>query len=173
LGIEVLDIKNKCLLTKWLFKILNEEGMWQELLKNKYLQNNTLSQVQVKPTDSPFWKGIMRGRDEFFQRGSFVIGDGMNTRFWEDAWLGTTSLSSQYPSLYNIVRFKHVRVADVLSHAPLNISFNRVLRADRWEDWLHLVERLMNINLTDEPDCFKWHLTRSGIFRLSLYMLIS
>jgi hypothetical protein len=80
------------------------------------------------------------------------------------------SLSSQYPSLYNIVRFKHVKVADVLSHAPLNISFNRVLRADRWEDWLHLVERLMNINLTDEPDRFKWHLTTSGIFSVkSLY----
>jgi hypothetical protein len=28
LGIEVLDIKNKCLLSKWLFKILHEEGVW-------------------------------------------------------------------------------------------------------------------------------------------------
>jgi hypothetical protein len=37
LGIEVLDIKNKCLLSKWLFKLLNEEDVWQELLRNKYL----------------------------------------------------------------------------------------------------------------------------------------
>jgi hypothetical protein len=28
LGVEVLDIKNKCLLSKWLFKLLNEEGAW-------------------------------------------------------------------------------------------------------------------------------------------------
>jgi hypothetical protein len=28
LGIEVLDIKNNCLLSKWLFKIINEDGMW-------------------------------------------------------------------------------------------------------------------------------------------------
>jgi hypothetical protein len=27
LGIEVLDIKNKCLLSKQLFKLLNDEGM--------------------------------------------------------------------------------------------------------------------------------------------------
>jgi hypothetical protein len=54
LGIEVLDIKNKCLLNKWLFKLLNEKGMWQELLRNKYLHTHTLSQVQEKPTDSPF-----------------------------------------------------------------------------------------------------------------------
>jgi hypothetical protein len=38
LGIEVLDIKNKYLLSKWLFKILNKDGMWQELLHNKFLK---------------------------------------------------------------------------------------------------------------------------------------
>jgi hypothetical protein len=54
LGIKMLDIENNCLLSKWLFKILNEEGMWKELLCNKYLKNKTLSEVQVKPTDSPF-----------------------------------------------------------------------------------------------------------------------
>jgi hypothetical protein len=43
LGIEVLDIKNSCLLSKWLFKIINEEGMWQELICNKYLKNKKFS----------------------------------------------------------------------------------------------------------------------------------
>ena len=37
LGIEVLETKNRCLLSKWIFKLLNEEGVWQELLSNKYL----------------------------------------------------------------------------------------------------------------------------------------
>jgi hypothetical protein len=54
LGIEILDIKNRCLLRKWLFKILLEECVWQELLSNKYLGSKTLLQVQVKSTDSPF-----------------------------------------------------------------------------------------------------------------------
>jgi hypothetical protein len=57
--------------------------MWQELIQNKYLKDKNLSQVSVRPTDSPFWKGIMNCRDEFFKRGSFVIGDGRTTRFWE------------------------------------------------------------------------------------------
>jgi hypothetical protein len=71
LGIEVLEIKNKCLLSKWLFKLLNEEGVWQELLQNKYLRHKTLSDVQAKPTDSPFWKGLMEVKGGFFFRGSF------------------------------------------------------------------------------------------------------
>ena len=68
LGIEVLDMKNKCLLSKWLFKLLTEEGVWQEILFNKYLAGKTLTQVEVKPTDSPFWKGIMGVKPEFFKQ---------------------------------------------------------------------------------------------------------
>jgi len=38
LGIQNLQIQNQCLLSKWLFKLLNENGMWQELLRNKYIK---------------------------------------------------------------------------------------------------------------------------------------
>ena len=66
LGIEVLELKNRCLLSKWLFKLLNEEGVWQELINNKYLQSRSLSQVTARPFDSPFWKGLMKVKDDFF-----------------------------------------------------------------------------------------------------------
>jgi hypothetical protein len=59
LGIEILELKNRCLLSKWLFKLLNEDGVWQELLHNRYLSQKILSAVQAKPTYSPFWKGLM------------------------------------------------------------------------------------------------------------------
>jgi hypothetical protein len=54
LGIQNLDIQNKCLLSKWLFKLLNEDGMWQQLLRNKYIKDNTLANCVKKPTDSHF-----------------------------------------------------------------------------------------------------------------------
>ena len=81
LGIEVLELKNKCLLSKWLSKLINEEGLWQKLLHNKYLSQKTLSEVQAKPTDSPFWKGLMRVKNDFFNRGSFKVGNGRMVRF--------------------------------------------------------------------------------------------
>jgi hypothetical protein len=59
LGIEVLELKNRCLLSRWLFKLLIEEGTWQQLLHNKYLKNKTLAEVDEKPTDFPFWEGLM------------------------------------------------------------------------------------------------------------------
>jgi hypothetical protein len=105
----------------------------------------------------------------FFQRGSFSVGGGNGTRFWEDTRLGDTSLASQYPTLYNIVRTKDVLVADVLSHNPLNIRFNRLLIGYQWDAWIHLVSRLMNVHLSDEPDNFKWCLTSTGIFSVKMY----
>jgi hypothetical protein len=98
LGIEVLDVKNSCLLSKWLFKIINEEGMWQDLLYNKYLKTKTIAEVRAKPTDSPFWKGLMHQKETFLKYGSFVVGDGEGTRFWEDTWLGAERLLPNTPT---------------------------------------------------------------------------
>jgi hypothetical protein len=60
LGIEILEFIKKYLLHKWVFKLLTEEGVWQQLLHNKFLKNKTLAQVKEKLTDSSFWKGFMR-----------------------------------------------------------------------------------------------------------------
>ena len=144
LGIEVLQIKNRCLLSKWLSKLLNEEGIWQELLHNKYLSNNTLAEVEAKHTDSPFWKGLMGVKDNFFNRGHYELGDGKTIRFWEDTCLGDNPLKIQYSSLYNISNQKNVSVYDVLSNAPpLNMSFRRTLPGDNWIEWPHLCLRLI------------------------------
>jgi hypothetical protein len=93
----VLDIKNRCVLSKCVFKLLTEEGVWQEMVSNKYLGSKSLSQLQPKPTDFLFWKGILKVKDDFFKRGSFVVRDDMNTR--EDTWLSDRPLNTQYRSL--------------------------------------------------------------------------
>jgi hypothetical protein len=38
MGIIDLDIQNKCLLIKWVIKLLNEDGLWQQILRKKYLK---------------------------------------------------------------------------------------------------------------------------------------
>jgi hypothetical protein len=65
-GIKFLGLKNRCLLSKWMFK-LTEECVWQELLHNKYICNNTLALLHVKPTDSLFSKGLMRVKDDILK----------------------------------------------------------------------------------------------------------
>jgi hypothetical protein len=171
LGIEVLELKNKCLLSKWLFKLLNEDSVWQELLKNKYIHSKSLSQVVTKTTDSPFWKGLMCVKEEYFSRGNLVVGNGISTRFWEDTWLGDAPLATQYPDLYSIVHRKQVLVANVMSQNPLNITFCRTLKGNRWIRWLHLVNRLVHVEINKDQDRFVWGLTNSGKFTIkSMYL---
>ena len=55
-----------------------------KVAKNKYLYSKTLVQVEAQPTNFPFWKGLMRVKDDFFNRGSFKIGNRETPRFWED-----------------------------------------------------------------------------------------
>jgi hypothetical protein len=35
LGIIYLELHNQCLLSKWLFNLINKDGMWQQILRNK------------------------------------------------------------------------------------------------------------------------------------------
>ena len=46
LGIQNLDIQHKYLLSKWLFKLYNEDGLWQQLLMNKCAKYKTLWHVK-------------------------------------------------------------------------------------------------------------------------------
>ena len=125
----------------------------------------------MRPTDSPFWKGLMRVKVAFFNRTKFIVGNGNTTRFWEDTWLGETPLALQYPSLYRIVQRCDALVATIMQSIPLNIQFRRALVGDRWEAWLHLVSRLMEVQLSHQPDQFCWLLTRSGEFTVkSMYI---
>jgi hypothetical protein len=92
----------------------------------------------MKLTDSPFWKGLMTVKEDFFNRGSFNVGNGVETRFWVDTWLGNKPLADEYPSLYSIVHRKKLIVANVMNHSPLNITFRRTLTDNRWQLWLQL-----------------------------------
>jgi hypothetical protein len=108
----------------------------------------------VRPNDSPFGKGLLKCKDEFFERGLFQSRGWCSNSFWEDTWLENKPLAAQYTSLYHIVQHKQVSVAHVFSHTPLNISFRQALTGIRGSRWLHLVRSLMDIHLTSKPDTF-------------------
>jgi hypothetical protein len=146
-------------MSKWIFKLANEEGLWQDIIKNKYLKGKTLSQVERKKGDSHFLSGLMEVKKLVMERGRFRIQDGTQTRFWEDLWIGNEPLMKKYPSLYNVVRKKNVLVAHVLSSTPLNVSFRRSLEGENWTKWIHLAGSVLSVHLNDRKDPFIW--TRS------------
>ena len=146
-GLEVLnlDVHNKCLLSKWLFKLMNGDGFWQQLLRNKYLRNKSLTQAQYMLGDSQFWAGLMKVKREFLSLGKFDLGDGSQVRFWEDSWIRPRPLKSLFPALYNTVRKKNAYVRSVLSMTPLNVAFRRSLMGVNLQAWHNVVAMMADV----------------------------
>jgi hypothetical protein len=81
LGIGDLDIQNKALLSKWLYRLLTIDGTWQQLIRTKYLNAKTLSQAFWKSGDSHFWTGLMKVKQDILRFGTFTIRNGSQVRF--------------------------------------------------------------------------------------------
>jgi hypothetical protein len=153
-----------------LFKLLTEDGIWQTLLKRKYVGSKALSQVSWKQGDSHFWMGLMTVKSKIFRFGHFLIRDGSQIRIWEDKWLGNAPLREQYPALYNIVCYKSETIAKVMATSPPDVAFRRDLLGQRLVVWNALLLRLADIQLSDVPDEFCWNLHKSGAFSVdSMY----
>jgi hypothetical protein len=88
----------------------------------------------------------------FFGYGIFSIKDGSEVRFWEDKWLGGTTLREQYPTLYVIVGHKGDTIAHVMESNPPKMMFRRSLIGPRLVSWKALLQRLANIQLTNGKD---------------------
>jgi hypothetical protein len=56
----------------------------------------------------------MKVKNSFLNLGHFQLGNGQNVRFWEDRWLGNSTLKELYPTLFAITMKKHIFVASVL-----------------------------------------------------------
>jgi hypothetical protein len=157
LGILNIDAQNRCLLSKWLFKLINKDGLWQNMLRPKYLRTQTIVQVQRKPGDS---SDLMRVKESFLSLGHFKLNNGENIRFWKDKWMGNVTLQQQFPSLYPIAYRKNVTVTSVFRTILLNISFWRGLVHNNLTQCHRLVGQ-------DTLDRFVWGLLQNGVFTVS------
>ena len=130
----------------------------EEMLRNKYLKNRSLSQVSKKTVDSYFWSSLMGVEGQFLNLGRFKLVSGNQIEFWEDKWLRDQKLKDQFSNLLNIVRRKYATIAEVLNLNPLNVSFRRALVGDKLTEWYNLVASLLLINLNEGMDLFIWNL---------------
>jgi hypothetical protein len=145
LGIHELDVKNTVPLGKWMFKILAEDGVWQTLLRRKYVGSNVLLQVYRKHSDSHIWASRMAMKKHFFRFRSFSIKNGSEIRFWKDKWLG------------NDIRQKNDTIATVMESSLPKI-------APRLLAWIALLEHLALVQYMLGTDEFYWNLHENGNF---------
>jgi hypothetical protein len=68
LGIKDLRKLNLSLLCKWWWKLERGEGMWQEIVRKKYVKSLCLQQLQKKPSKSSVWNDLLKAKDLYLKR---------------------------------------------------------------------------------------------------------
>ena len=113
---------------------------------------------------SLFFQGILGGKEHFYKYVRKNIGDGLNTRFWEDLWIGDTPLKLKFARLYSLTFRAGFAVAKVLKDDWVNVRFRRTLYGETLDQCNELKCLCMHVQLSDKKDRCKWILPKSCVF---------
>lgn len=95
-------------------------------------------------------------------------------RFWEDNWLGSSSLAIQFWPIYRIVHEKGKTIADVWDGVNLKCTFRRNFTEHMYQSWLDIKELIASVEITSEEDEMIWQFNSSGVYSSqSLYKIIN
>ncbi|KAE8769944.1 hypothetical protein D1007_58383 [Hordeum vulgare] len=87
-----------------------QNGLWQEVIKAKYLRRDDVASVKSKFADSPIWKAIMKVKPYYMAGREVVLNSGNIARHWFDSIRGSPPLKDTYAMLFNICNHQNITV---------------------------------------------------------------
>ncbi|GJX56691.1 putative RNA-directed DNA polymerase, eukaryota, reverse transcriptase zinc-binding domain protein, partial [Tanacetum coccineum] len=110
IGIGRLSTSNHSLLAKWWWRFRTEEhALWCKVIRSIHGVSGGLIEDSNTSTSSGLWLRIMKLKTDLNLIGIDLpmlfkkkVGNGQNTRFWHDNWLGGVSLHAFFPRLYRL-----------------------------------------------------------------------
>lgn len=116
---------------------------------------------------------LLSCRDIFYKFCFKYVGNGLNTQFQEDEWLGGKPLCDRIHRLYNVNMSFNISPASVLNSRWVSIKFKRTLRGFLLDSQLRLQEICKDVVLNEEKDTCRWNLTGLGNFSVkSMYNML-
>ncbi|RVW17208.1 putative ribonuclease H protein [Vitis vinifera] len=174
LGIRKIDLLNKALLSKWIWRFAFEEGtLWKKVIGVKYGQEGL--GWRTNEARGAFgvgvWKEILKEANWCWDNIRFKVGKGTRVNFWTDHWCGDEALSRIFPQLFALAVHKNATISEVwdssLGQGGWNLRFAR--DSNDWE--LVVIEALFNMlrefKLSQEEDSVVWRGGGQGKFGVS------
>jgi len=119
LGLRDIQNFNIALLPKWKWRLIGEEkGRWKEMVVSKYGSGSEVPQIPVR-LQSWWWRDLSKACGEGGDEGWFQkevwwkVGCGDKVRFWEDVWIGNSSLKNMFPRLFTLSLNQRQKVEEV------------------------------------------------------------
>ncbi|KAE8701523.1 leghemoglobin C2-like [Hibiscus syriacus] len=179
LGVVDLNLTNRALLGKWVWKFANEkDSIWKKFFCCKH--NVSCHSLDITKAlshkDSWIWRGIVNN----FSKNDFIggclrshakiqIGNGESVSFWKDTWLGDCPLKILFPRIFALSTNKGGNVAAFGSFDLNGWEWNIKTRRNLcdWEvlQLVELLNSLKDIKLIESlEDCLLWDGLGDGLF---------
>lgn len=148
---------------KWFWRLETESGIWQELIRYKYLKHDSVCTVKHRQSDSAIWSDLLKVSDVYLQGRKMIIRNGQKTLFWKDKWLYEKSLELLFPDLFAMCLHQNITVEKV-KNDPTAVTFTRWL-VDSWgEKWKKILFDTSSVNLGVDDNKVSWRFGLKDLF---------
>nr|GEZ23180.1 RNA-directed DNA polymerase, eukaryota, reverse transcriptase zinc-binding domain protein [Tanacetum cinerariifolium] len=181
LGISSLYALNRGLFFKWIWRFVTQKNsLWARVIQAVHGLDGKIG-PNMRWGYKSTWTSIVQEFHTLASKGINVfqflrrkIGNGVDTKFWEDSWCDRGLLKDLFPRVYALEQSKHITVANKVSSTCLSFSFRRCPRGGRErEQFERLIDVTKDVLLNDDKNRWEWALDKNGDFSvLSIQNLI-
>ncbi|GKF41143.1 hypothetical protein Tco_0124485, partial [Tanacetum coccineum] len=120
LGIGSLLASNQSMLSKWWWRFRTEENvLWYKVICSIHGPSTTMYHSSSRSLSSGPWSRICNLNKDLSNFGIELprlfkkkVGNGRNTSFWHDNWIGGATLQDSFPRLYRLETNKSCSICD-------------------------------------------------------------
>ncbi|RVX14343.1 Pyruvate kinase isozyme G, chloroplastic [Vitis vinifera] len=171
LGIRKIDLLNKTLLGKWVWRYAYEkDNLWKKAIGVKYGQEGCgwRTKEVCGPYGVGLWKEIMKEAEWCWESMDLKVGKGNRVLFWMDKWCGNEALSQTFPQLFTLAGHKNAKVCEVWDSSLGQGGWNLSLARD-FNDWEidqigEMLNLLKDFRISQEEDSVRWKREGNGVF---------
>ena len=100
--------------------------------------------------------------------GGLYVGNGLETRFWEDCWVGDRPLGLKLPRLAALYEDRRCMVAQRWADNGRRWQWQRPVVASRsFDNFQELVQLLGSVRCSDRNDGWSWDIGPDGVFSVA------
>lgn len=163
LGIKDSRKMNISLLCICWWKLENEDGLWQEIARKKYLKHKCLQQVAYKANNSPMWNDMIEVKHIYLMGRSMKVGNDHMIDFWRDILCANVSLKDKFAGLYDICTTQNCPVNE-LCCKNWWLDFQRWLDEGLQDQLRRLRDIIFRYKVNEAKDVASWDWEKTGNF---------